>query len=308
MNRPKGMLIVCNYAPAGNIEGRRPYKSGESCSECPKGKECVCEESKEELATTTKATTTEKPTLSTQMTPKTNPKEIFTTTTTAKKPKSTKTSTTIKPVYDSENESISKSNEKDILVTTTTINPVYDAKKKDFSDKNTVKITTAKEILTTTTTIKPLYEPDGREFPVDKIPKVSETVNVIPKVVHVTKKSTSVPSTTSKTEIFYKPTTTNVPVEKSKKDHKNKKSDKKTEKPNNDKNKNSDELKPKFEFVQLENESTKTALMPEKSDKVEEDFNKTEDVGKNEISVQEKKPYVQKFVRVKMQFNFCGLK
>ncbi|XP_061495699.1 GLIPR1-like protein 1 [Rhineura floridana] len=34
------LLLVCNYAPAGNYVGVRPYKQGESCSECPKGDTC----------------------------------------------------------------------------------------------------------------------------------------------------------------------------------------------------------------------------------------------------------------------------
>merc|ERR1712070_986356 len=102
-------------------------------------------------------------------------------------------------------------------------------------------------------------------------------VVVNPKVVPVTEKETVLPTTTDKAEVFYKPTTTKVLVEKPKKDHKDErkkggKKHEKTEKATNDKNKESDELKPEFEFVQLENEKSKTALMPEKSEKVEEDF------------------------------------
>uniref|UniRef100_A0A6J0UHA9 GLIPR1-like protein 1 isoform X1 n=1 Tax=Pogona vitticeps TaxID=103695 RepID=A0A6J0UHA9_9SAUR len=33
-------LLVCNYAPAGNYAGVRPYKAGRSCSACPQGDTC----------------------------------------------------------------------------------------------------------------------------------------------------------------------------------------------------------------------------------------------------------------------------
>ncbi|XP_053262644.1 GLIPR1-like protein 1 [Podarcis raffonei] len=32
--------FVCNYAPAGNYRGVRPYKKGSPCSECPEGDTC----------------------------------------------------------------------------------------------------------------------------------------------------------------------------------------------------------------------------------------------------------------------------
>ncbi|GCC26799.1 hypothetical protein chiPu_0005219 [Chiloscyllium punctatum] len=34
-------ILVCNYAPPGNIVGSRPFKKGISCSECPDGLQCV---------------------------------------------------------------------------------------------------------------------------------------------------------------------------------------------------------------------------------------------------------------------------
>lgn len=34
------MLIVCNYAPAGNMLTGKVYKRGTACSECPKGVQC----------------------------------------------------------------------------------------------------------------------------------------------------------------------------------------------------------------------------------------------------------------------------
>ncbi|XP_062991061.1 GLIPR1-like protein 1 [Elgaria multicarinata webbii] len=34
------VILVCNYAPPGNYAGVRPYKSGNPCSECPKGDTC----------------------------------------------------------------------------------------------------------------------------------------------------------------------------------------------------------------------------------------------------------------------------
>ncbi|XP_051517157.1 peptidase inhibitor 16-like [Myxocyprinus asiaticus] len=36
-------VLVCNYFPQGNIEGQRPYESGEPCSKCPDNLP-VCEE------------------------------------------------------------------------------------------------------------------------------------------------------------------------------------------------------------------------------------------------------------------------
>ncbi|NXP49897.1 PI16 inhibitor, partial [Heliornis fulica] len=34
-------LLVCNYYPPGNMKGRKPYKEGPSCSQCPEGTVCV---------------------------------------------------------------------------------------------------------------------------------------------------------------------------------------------------------------------------------------------------------------------------
>ncbi|NWH22013.1 PI16 inhibitor, partial [Grus americana] len=34
-------LLVCNYYPPGNMKGRKPYKEGPSCSQCPEGRACV---------------------------------------------------------------------------------------------------------------------------------------------------------------------------------------------------------------------------------------------------------------------------
>ncbi|XP_040975640.1 peptidase inhibitor 16 isoform X4 [Aquila chrysaetos chrysaetos] len=44
-------LLVCNYYPPGNMKGRKPYKEGPSCSQCPEGRVCVnslCEPTVEE--------------------------------------------------------------------------------------------------------------------------------------------------------------------------------------------------------------------------------------------------------------------
>ncbi|XP_067166534.1 peptidase inhibitor 16 [Apteryx mantelli] len=87
-------LLVCNYYPPGNMKGRKPYKEGASCSQCPEGTLCVnslCEPTVEETTTssvTTKAspstTTTAKPkpttTLPTTTTPPTTAKPKPTTT------------------------------------------------------------------------------------------------------------------------------------------------------------------------------------------------------------------------------------
>ncbi|KFV89607.1 Peptidase inhibitor 16, partial [Fulmarus glacialis] len=34
-------LLVCNYYPPGNMKGRKPYKEGPPCSQCPEGRVCV---------------------------------------------------------------------------------------------------------------------------------------------------------------------------------------------------------------------------------------------------------------------------
>ncbi|XP_005162473.2 peptidase inhibitor 16 [Danio rerio] len=42
----KATLLICDYYPQGNIEGQKPYESGESCSKCPEECEnniCVME-------------------------------------------------------------------------------------------------------------------------------------------------------------------------------------------------------------------------------------------------------------------------
>ncbi|XP_026523495.1 GLIPR1-like protein 1 [Notechis scutatus] len=44
-------IVVCNYAPAGNYQGVRPYKEGKPCSNCPKGDTCkdnLCRNSERE--------------------------------------------------------------------------------------------------------------------------------------------------------------------------------------------------------------------------------------------------------------------
>ncbi|NWI54398.1 PI16 inhibitor, partial [Calyptomena viridis] len=34
-------LLVCNYYPPGNLNGRKPYWQGHSCTQCPEGTVCV---------------------------------------------------------------------------------------------------------------------------------------------------------------------------------------------------------------------------------------------------------------------------
>lgn len=34
-------LLVCNYYPPGNMKGRKPYREGPSCSQCPEDRVCV---------------------------------------------------------------------------------------------------------------------------------------------------------------------------------------------------------------------------------------------------------------------------
>ncbi|NXD65631.1 PI16 inhibitor, partial [Eolophus roseicapillus] len=34
-------LLVCNYYPPGNMKGRKPYKEGPSCSQCPESRVCI---------------------------------------------------------------------------------------------------------------------------------------------------------------------------------------------------------------------------------------------------------------------------
>uniref|UniRef100_A0A8C3KQI7 Peptidase inhibitor 16 n=1 Tax=Calidris pygmaea TaxID=425635 RepID=A0A8C3KQI7_9CHAR len=94
-------LLVCNYYPPGNMKGRKPYKEGPSCSQCPEGRVCVnslCGNSREALDQQFQG----KPTPTTMAKPApTTPKPITTTTTTAKPapttPTPTATTTTAKP-------------------------------------------------------------------------------------------------------------------------------------------------------------------------------------------------------------------
>ncbi|XP_075632036.1 peptidase inhibitor 16 isoform X2 [Balearica regulorum gibbericeps] len=110
-------LLVCNYYPPGNMKGRKPYKEGPSCSQCPEGRACVnslCEPTVEETtppSVTTKAspsptttatpkpTTTAKPEPTTPVstTAKPPPTTMLPTTTTAKPPPTTTLPTTLKP-------------------------------------------------------------------------------------------------------------------------------------------------------------------------------------------------------------------
>ncbi|XP_029855396.1 peptidase inhibitor 16 isoform X2 [Aquila chrysaetos chrysaetos] len=98
-------LLVCNYYPPGNMKGRKPYKEGPSCSQCPEGRVCVnslCEPTVEETTpapVTTKAspstptTTMPKPTT----TAKPEPTTPVPTKTTAKPEPTTPVPTTAKP-------------------------------------------------------------------------------------------------------------------------------------------------------------------------------------------------------------------
>ncbi|XP_010722535.1 peptidase inhibitor 16 isoform X2 [Meleagris gallopavo] len=62
-------LLVCNYYPPGNMKGRKPYREGPSCSQCPEDRVCVnslCEPTIEE---TTPPSVTTKASPSTPVTP-----------------------------------------------------------------------------------------------------------------------------------------------------------------------------------------------------------------------------------------------
>ncbi|KAM9519828.1 peptidase inhibitor 16, partial [Guaruba guarouba] len=65
-------LLVCNYYPPGNMKGRKPYKEGPSCSQCPEGRVCVnslCEPTVEET-TPAPVTTKARPSTPTTAMPK----------------------------------------------------------------------------------------------------------------------------------------------------------------------------------------------------------------------------------------------
>nr|XP_033774539.1 peptidase inhibitor 16-like [Geotrypetes seraphini] len=40
-DRQKQFILVCNYAPAGNYRGQKPYIEGKSCSKCPAETKCI---------------------------------------------------------------------------------------------------------------------------------------------------------------------------------------------------------------------------------------------------------------------------
>jgi len=94
----KAQYVVCNYAPGGNYYGEKPYKTGKSCSDCPKKNGCVCAASDKPTTDSPNTTThlkvvtpspTPDKTKKTTTTEKRQPKQI----TTTQKKRSKKTST-----------------------------------------------------------------------------------------------------------------------------------------------------------------------------------------------------------------------
>uniref|UniRef100_A0A5K3FAF2 SCP domain-containing protein n=1 Tax=Mesocestoides corti TaxID=53468 RepID=A0A5K3FAF2_MESCO len=51
-------LMACQYQPAGNMIGMRPYKQGNSCDLCPKGLKCIRKQCTNITDTSTTSTTT----------------------------------------------------------------------------------------------------------------------------------------------------------------------------------------------------------------------------------------------------------
>ncbi|XP_069112591.1 uncharacterized protein [Argopecten irradians] len=40
VKKPSATFVVCQYGPAGNIKGKKPYKKGKPCTACPMGTSC----------------------------------------------------------------------------------------------------------------------------------------------------------------------------------------------------------------------------------------------------------------------------
>ncbi|XP_069731853.1 peptidase inhibitor 16 isoform X2 [Phaenicophaeus curvirostris] len=155
-------LLVCNYYPPGNMKGRKPYKEGPSCSQCPEGRVCVnslCEPTVEE---TTPASVTTKASPSSPATAKpepSTPPEPKTPAPTTAKPR---LPTTTKPPATTTLPATAKPKPTAILPTTTKPKPI------------TMLPTAAKPAPTTTlpsiTTAKP---PPTPTFPTTAKPKPS---------------------------------------------------------------------------------------------------------------------------------------
>uniref|UniRef100_K7F3E0 Peptidase inhibitor 16 n=1 Tax=Pelodiscus sinensis TaxID=13735 RepID=K7F3E0_PELSI len=65
---PDLYLLVCNYSPPGNVRGRKPYKEGPACSQCPEGYTCrnsICEPRGDSEETSTSSRTRPAPTTTT---------------------------------------------------------------------------------------------------------------------------------------------------------------------------------------------------------------------------------------------------
>ncbi|NWU94104.1 PI16 inhibitor, partial [Upupa epops] len=71
-------LLVCNYYPPGNMKGRKPYKEGPSCSQCPEGRVCINNLCEAEVGTGEPVSplTTEDPTLLDSLGPAFSPRSL----------------------------------------------------------------------------------------------------------------------------------------------------------------------------------------------------------------------------------------
>ncbi|KFU92443.1 Peptidase inhibitor 16, partial [Chaetura pelagica] len=69
-------LLVCNYYPPGNMKGRKPYKEGPSCSQCPEDRVCVNSLCEGDTGEPLSPLTTEDPTLAESMAVAFSPRSV----------------------------------------------------------------------------------------------------------------------------------------------------------------------------------------------------------------------------------------
>uniref|UniRef100_A0A8V1AB92 Peptidase inhibitor 16 n=3 Tax=Gallus gallus TaxID=9031 RepID=A0A8V1AB92_CHICK len=235
-------LLVCNYYPPGNMKGRKPYREGPSCSQCPEDRVCVnslCEPTIEE---TTPPSVTTKPSPSTPVAPErttpapttvtakpeptTMPSATTPVATTAKakpqpattkasyttpaltaatsKPKPTMLTTTAKPAPTTPKPTTTTTTKPAPTTTTTMAKPAPTTPEPTTTTpKPTTTTTTTKPAPTTTTTL-------AKPAPTTPKPTTTTTTKPVPTTPKLTTTTTAkpAPTTPEPTTTMPKPTTT----------------------------------------------------------------------------------------------------
>ncbi|XP_052553992.1 peptidase inhibitor 16 isoform X2 [Tympanuchus pallidicinctus] len=218
-------LLVCNYYPPGNMKGRKPYREGPSCSQCPEDRVCVnslCEPTIEETtppSVTTKAspstpvtperTTPAPTTVTAKPEPTTMPSATTTVASTAKaEPKPA----TTKPSYTTPVLTTATSKPKPTMLTTTTTAKPAPSTTKPTTTTPEPTTTTAKPTTTTTTTSTTAKPAPSTPKPAPTTPKPAPTTpkpaTTTPEPTTTTAKPTTTTTTAKPAPSTPKPTTT----------------------------------------------------------------------------------------------------